>query len=138
MTDKVLLEKVKHLAKKMEEETLFDYEISGYMKDSVRRKMFRASATHVVIPKKKHIYIDQKINGLDMGGSGKLMVQSEPDARKNKGVYPVGSVFTIKAYGQKNRYIGDIDKVIREQEETNQNWLNHVMKRAEKNAMGRK
>lgn len=137
MTDQILLAKVKKLASKMEVNELLDYELSGYMKTSEHRKMFRASARHVVIPKNKHIYIDQANNGSlsENGGSGKLMIQSVSDARKNKGTYPVGSVFSIKAYGQKNRYLGDIDKVIQEQDKTNTNFVKHVMERARKNAM---
>ena len=125
MTDQELLKKVRVLAQKMEENTLLDYELSGYMKDKIRRDIFRKSARHHVLEKKKHIYIDHDT-------SGKLMIQSVPDATKNKGVYPKGSVFSIKAYGQKNRYLGDVDKQIQEVEKSSANLLKRVMARAEK------
>lgn len=131
MTDQQLLNKVRILAKKMEENTLLDYELSGYMRDKQSRDIFRKSAIHVVKDKKKHFYIDQG------EGSGRLMIQFVPDATKNKGVYPVGSVFSIKAYGQKNRYLGDVDKQIKEFDKANANLLKHVMERARKNALKR-
>ena len=136
-TDQVLLNKVKQLASKMEENTLLDYELSGYMRDSQRRKIFRQSAKHFVIPKKKHIYIDQWAGeGSGQGGAGKLMIQSVPDAIKNRGVYPVGSVFSIKAYGQKGHYLGDVDKQIKKFDDANASMVKGVMERARKNAMG--
>jgi hypothetical protein len=130
MTDQILLAKIKKLANAMQENTLYDYEYSGYMKDKIRRDIFRRSAKHNVLLKKKHAYIDQE-------SSGKLMVQIEPDARKNRAVYPVGSVFSIKAYGQKNRYLGDVDKVIVETEKANESMLKRVMERANKNYLKR-
>ena len=137
MTDQILLSKVRKLAKKMEEHTLLDYELSGYMRDKVRRDIFRESAKHIVLEKKKHIYVDQMVNGNTHGGSGKLMIQAVPDARKNRAVYPVGSVFSCKAYGQKNRFLGDVDKQIREFDSANANLLKHVMDQAKKNALRR-
>jgi len=136
MTDQALLNKVRILAKKMEENTLLDYELSGYMKDKIGRDIFRQSAKHVVKEKKKHFYIDQA-NGSGYG-SGKLMIQSVPDATKNRGVYPVGSVFSIKAYGQKNHYLGDVDKQIMEFDKANASLMKGVMERARKNALNRK
>ncbi len=133
MSDAILLAKVKKLAERMEENTLLDYELSGYMKDSQRRAIFRQSAKHVILQKKKHIYIDQ-----GQAGSGKLMIQAVADARKNKAVYPVGSVFSIKAYGQKGHYLGDVDKQIREFESANATMIKGVMERAKKNALNRK
>lgn len=139
MTDQALLNKVRVLAKKMEENTLLSYELSGYMKDKQRRDIFRDSAKHMVIEKKKHFYIDQwNGSGSVGGGSGKLMIQSVPDATKQKGVYPVGSVFSIKAYGQKNHYLGDVDKQIMEFDKANASLMKGVMERARKNALNRK
>lgn len=127
MTDQELLKKVRILAQKMEENTLLDYELSGYMKDKIRRDIFRKSAKHNVLEKKKHIYIDQE-------SSGKLMIQAVPDARKNRAVYPVGSVFSIKAYGQKNRYLGDVEKQIKSFDDANATMVKAVMERAKKRA----
>ena len=128
MTDQALLNKIRILANKMEENTLLDYEMSGYMTDKVRRDIFRRSAKHVVKEKNKHAYIDQG------EGSGRLMIQIKPDARKNIAVYPVGSVFSIKAYGQKNRYLGDVEKNIADLEKANATMVKGVMERARKKA----
>lgn len=139
MSDAVLLEKVKKLASKMEENTLLDYELSGYMKTKDTRDIFRKSAKHLILQKKKHIYIDQwNGTGSEQGGSGKLMIQAVADARKNRAVYPVGSVFSIKGYGQKGHYLGDVDKQIQKFESANATMIKGVMERAKKNALNRK
>lgn len=140
MTDQALLNKVRVLAKKMEENTLYDYELSGYMKTKETRDIFRKSARHIVLQKKKHFYIDQANNGTlsEQGGSGRLMIQAVADARKNRAVYPIGSVFSIKGYGQKGHYLGDVDKQIKKFDEANATMIKGVMERARKNALMRK
>lgn len=121
---------IRKLAKVMEENTLLDYELSGYMKDSVRRKIFRESATHRVLQKKKLAYIDQMINGINSGGSGKFLVATADQVSKRRGNYPKGSVFSIRGYGQKGRYEGDIGKVIKNYETANATFKQQVLERA--------
>lgn len=125
LKDDVLKNKIKKFAKLHEENTLLDYELSGYMGDSERRKIFRESATHVVKPQKKYAYVDQLINGINSGGSGRFMVQTQGADK--------GMVFSIKGYGQRGYPLGDIDKQIRNLEEGNKNLFEEVKRRSMKN-----
>ncbi len=89
----------------MEANKLLEYEIDGYLSDSERRSYWRGCSSHNVKQKTKLAYIDQ-------GTGGKLLVQTANFSMKQKGAYPKGSVFSIKAYGKKNRYLGDVEKVL--------------------------
>jgi hypothetical protein len=73
---------------------------------------------HTVKPKKKYTYIDY---GNPNYQSGWAMVEN---AGANKGV-----VWGIKAYGQKGRYMGDIDKVISQIEKNNQSLVNGILEK---------
>jgi len=115
VVDHELIKKINKLANAYEENTLYDYEVSGYMIDKQRRDIFRNSAKHNVRHKLRYAYIDQ-------GNSGKLLV-STSGADK-------GGVFGIKGYGQKGYYEGNIDKVLKDVEESNKNMLKLVMKRS--------
>lgn len=128
MANEKLKSEIKKLKGLMEENTLLDYELSGYMKDSQRRALFRQQAKHKAIPKKKYTYIDQ--GGSEVGSqSGRLLVQM-------KGA-DTGYVWGIKAYGQRGRPVGQIKDVITDYEKANQSLKQAVMKRALKNRLKR-
>ena len=114
-TDRVLMAKINKLAQKSEENTLLDFELSGYMKDKQRRDIFRNYAKHILQPRKKYISINQNT-------SGKFMVEVQGS---NK-----GKVYQHKSYGSKGNYVGDIDKVISSIEKSNATMINRVMARA--------
>lgn len=90
----------------MEQEKLLEMELSGfnYRHDPIRTKIWKETSTHVVIPKKKYAYIDQKINGVNLGGSGKALVQTSGK--------DVGTVWSIKGYGQRGYSRGNVDEQI--------------------------
>lgn len=110
--------KIKKLAGLSETNKLLSYEMSGYMKDSVRRKIFRESAKHKIHYKKKYSYIDQET-------SGKFLVQRKADK-----IASVGYVWGIKAYGQKGSPLGKIDDMIKGYEKANKSMVKAVMDRA--------
>ena len=110
--------KIKKLSKQMEENVLLDYELSGCMKDKQRRDIFKKMAKHKIIHKKKYAYIDQET-------TGKFLVQQ---TGTDKGI-----VWGIKAYGQKGRYVGDINKITKDFEKANQSLIKQVMQRSLKN-----
>ena len=118
-----LKEDIKKLAQVRETNQLLSMELSGYMKDSQRRKIFREMAKHKIIPKKKYTYIDQET-------SGKFLVQNKADK-----IAQAGYVWGIKAYGQKGSPIGDIKKVISDFEKSNKTMKDAVFERALKNRM---
>lgn len=118
MADLHLQSQIRKLAGLREKNQLLSYELSGYMKDSVRRNIFRESAKHKIHPKKKYTYIDQET-------SGKYLVQNKADK-----IAKAGYVWGIKAYGQKGSPIGDIDKVIKEMEKANASMVKGVMDKA--------
>lgn len=129
MENKELQDEINKLSKLAEQQDLLNFELEGYMEDSQRRKIFREHAVHRVKLKKKHAYIDYGVEG---NQSGKYMIQTVNEARKNKGIYPIGSVFSIKAYGQKGRYEGHIKDVVKEYEKNNDNFIKAVKERSMK------
>ena len=123
MTSEELKKELKILSKEMEKNQLLSYELSGYMKDSVGRKIFRESAKHHIRPRKKYMAIDQET-------SGKFLVQKEQDK-----IAQAGYVWGIKAYGQKGRAVGNIKKVIEDFKRGNETMQKAVMKKAIKNRL---
>jgi hypothetical protein len=116
-----LNKEIKKLANVMGTNKLLEHELSGYLEGdkhanhSEKTKYWKGCSSHNVKQKTKLAYIDQ-------GTGGKLLVQTCDVSMKQKGAYPKGSVFSIKAYGKKNRYLGDVKKVLA-QENARQNKL---------------
>jgi len=102
---------IKKLAGTLGTNELLEHELSGYLEGdkhantSEKISYWRKASSHNVKQKTKLAYIDQ-------GTGGKLLVQTSKTSMKQKGAYPTGSVFSIKAYGKKNRYLGDVQKVL--------------------------
>lgn len=120
-----LNKQIKKLAGTMEVNALLDYELDGYFdgKSSEHRQMWRDYGKHHVHQKKKLAYIDH-------GTGGKLLVQTSEESKKEKGTYPKGSVFSIKAYGKKNRYLGDVKKVLAQEKARMENLKGLVFERS--------
>ena len=118
MSDEILKTKIKKLAKKMTDNTLLDYELQGYLKTKKQRDIFIPDAKHNIKKKKKYAYVDQ-------GQSGKFMIQTQDDKIAKKGY-----VWGIKAYGQKGRAVGDIDRVLMKMEKDNQSLAKGVIERS--------
>lgn len=111
MTDEILKGKIRKLAKRMDENVALSNQLSGYTDPAHKR-------VHKLIPKKKYVYVDE-LSGSQQ--SGKLLVD------------PTGNVFSIKAYGQKGHYQGDVDRVIAKIERDNASLMKGLKQKAQKN-----
>lgn len=109
---------IKKLTKEMEINQCLSYELSGCMNDKTKRDIFKQSAKHKIIPKKKYTYIDNE-------ASGKFLVQNIKDKIAQKGY-----VWGIRAYGQKGRPVGMIPDVIKKIQKDNESLKKGVMERA--------
>lgn len=129
MADEFLKAKIRELAKKLEQETLLEHELSGfkYRNSPDHREIWKQSAIHRVKPKKKFTYIDY---GVETNQSGKFLIENEgADA---------GVVWRIKAYGKKNYPVGNVESVMKITEHNIAELTRAIKDKAEKGNFGLK
>ena len=112
-SDPALMAKIKKLADVSEENSLLDYQLTGYLKDIEHKRIFGRMAKHKIRQKLKYSYVDRDTSGL-------YLVQTHGIDK--------GNVYGIKGYGRKGHHLGDIDKVIKQIEQSNQSLIQAAVK----------